>query len=119
MRERAAGADLAPVALPPCPATSGSKLGYLTESGLPGLAPPLPQREHRRVRVLTGLLSWVKARSLFGSRPAAHGTSPERSEQRTLDIRPPMAAVWYSSLGPGPMCLPGQPAIGFNPGYRD
>lgn len=94
-------------------------MSQLTAGAFPDLASPLPQRESWRARVLRGLLSWVNARGRFGSPPSGGGVGPERSEQHDLGMRPLMAAAWYGSLGPGPMCLPGQPAIGFNPGYRD
>jgi hypothetical protein len=92
---------------------------HLTATVSPGLVSPLPQRESRLVLALNGLLSWVKGHSLRSSRlPAAHeGVEP--SEQHGLGARPMMAAAWYGSLGPGPMCLPGHPAMSFDPGYRD
>lgn len=90
-------------------------MGHLTATGSPGLVSPLPQRESRLTLALNGLLSWAKGRSLLGTRPPAH----EDSEPSTLRAKPLMAAVWYGSLGPGPMCLPGQPVMSFDPGYRD
>ena len=94
-------------------------MSHLTESVSPGLVSPLPYREPRLVLALNHLLSWVKAQRLFSSRPTADDTEPVRSERRSLGARPMMAAAWYGSLGPGPMCLPGQPAMSFDPGYRD
>ncbi|KFE65378.1 hypothetical protein [Hyalangium minutum] len=90
-------------------------MSHLTATGAPGLVSPLPQRESRLTLALNGLLSWVKGRRLLGTRPP----ESEGSELRTLRAKPLMAAAWYGSLGPGPMCLPGQPAMSFDPGYRD
>ena len=92
-------------------------MSHLTESVSPGLVSPLPASESRLVLALTSLLSWVKARSLFKFRPTAGDTEPP--EPRRLGARPMMAAAWYGSLGPGPLCLPGHPALRFEPGYRD
>jgi hypothetical protein len=94
-------------------------MSHLTATVSPGLVSPLPQRESRFVLALNGLLSWVKSHSLWGSRPPAVGEGAAPSERRSLGARPLMAAAWYGSLGPGPMCLPGHPAIRFDPGYRD
>jgi hypothetical protein len=94
-------------------------MSHLTESVSPGFVSPLPHREPRLVLALNSLLSWVKAQRLFRSPPAATVAEPERSERPSLGARPMMAAAWYGSLGPGPMCLPGHPAIRFDPGYRD
>jgi hypothetical protein len=94
-------------------------MSHLTASVSPGLASPLPHPESRLVLALSGLLSWMRAHSLFKPRPPAEPAVHQRSEQRGLGARPLMAAAWFGSLGPGPMCLPGQPAIAFDPGYRD
>ncbi len=94
-------------------------MSHLTESVSPGLVSPLPVRESRLILALDSLLSWVKALSLFTSHPTTGGAEPERPERRGLGARPMMAAAWYGSLGPGPMCLPGQPAIGYEPSNRD
>lgn len=91
-------------------------MSHLTATVSPGLA--LPRRESRLVLALNSILSWVKGQSLLGSRPPVR-EGVERSEPRSLGAKPLMAAAWYGSLGPGPMCLPGQPAMSFNPGYRD
>lgn len=90
-------------------------MSHLTATGSPGLVSPLPQRESRLALALSGLRSWVKGRSLLGPRSPTR----EGSEPSTLRAKPMMAAAWYGSLGPGPMCLPGQPAMSFDPGYRD
>ena len=92
-------------------------MSHLTESVSPGLVSPLPARESRLVLALSRLLSWVKEQSLFRT-PGLTG-EPARSEPLSLGARPMMAAAWYGSLGPGPMCLPGHPALRFEPGYRD
>jgi hypothetical protein len=94
-------------------------MSHLTESVSPGFVSPLPHRESRLVLALNPLLSWVKAQRLFRSPPADAVAGPERAERPSLGARPMMAAAWYGSLGPGPMCLPGHPAIRFDPGYRD
>jgi hypothetical protein len=94
-------------------------MSHLTESVSPGLVSPLPHRESRLVLALNSLLSWVKAQRLFKSLPTNGDAEQERPAPRSLGARPMMAAAWFGSLGPGPMCLPGQPAIHFDPGYRD
>ncbi|HYH99176.1 hypothetical protein [Hyalangium sp.] len=94
-------------------------MSHLTASVSPDLGSPLPHRESRLGLALSSLLAWMKAHSLFRSGPPADAAVLRRSEQRSLGARPMMAAAWYGSLGPGPMCLPGQPAISFDPGYRD
>jgi hypothetical protein len=93
-------------------------MSHLTATVSPGLVSPLPQRESRLAGILSGLLAWVKGRSLLSSRPSATEDG-EPSEPLRLGAKPLMAAAWYGSLGPGPMCLPGQPAMSFDPGYRD
>lgn len=92
-------------------------MSHLTASASPGLVSPLPSRESRLILALSGLLSWVKERRFSSFRPPISSTQPP--ERSSLGARPLMAAAWYGSLGPGPMCLPGQPAMGFDPGYRD
>ncbi|WP_224242308.1 hypothetical protein [Hyalangium gracile] len=92
-------------------------MSHVTTSTSPGFAPPLPRRESQFLLALSRLGAWVKEQSLFAPHPATRELEPaERPGHRA---RPMMAAAWYGSLGPGPMCLPGQPAMSFDPGYRD
>jgi hypothetical protein len=93
-------------------------MSQLTATVSPGLVSPLPHPEPRLALALTRLWSWVKDQHLFSSPSPASERRPA-PERNSLGARPIMAAAWYGSLGPGPMCLPGQPAIAFEPGYRD
>lgn len=91
-------------------------MSHLTPSVSPGLVAPLPRRKPRLVLTLSGLLAWVKEHRPFGVPPPADGPRPMLSG---LGARPLMAAAWYGSLGAGPLCLPNQPALTFDPGYQD
>ncbi len=94
-------------------------MSQLTTSIPSGLVAPTPHRESRLAQALSGLGTWMKGHGLFSLRRTEEGLHSQSEPPLRLGARPMMAAAWYGSLGPGPMCLPGQPAIGFEPGYRD
>jgi hypothetical protein len=82
----------------------------------PRLAVPPSQRLARLARALHGAAAWLKEHLAAQAPAQAH---PASEGPRGLGARPWMAAAWFGSLGPGPMCSPGQAAIGFEPGYKD
>ncbi|ADO69626.1 hypothetical protein [Stigmatella aurantiaca] len=84
----------------------------------PELVAPFPQRLVRLVPLLQGFAAKLKAYLVSQEETRARAAAaPEDPLLR--GARPLMAAAWYGSLGPGPMCSPGQTAIGFEPGYKD
>jgi hypothetical protein len=94
-------------------------MSHLTATASPGVASPLPLRESRLTLALHRLRTWLEHAGLFRSRAPAEGTRSEPRDTGSIGARPLMAAAWYGSLGPGPLCLPGHPAMRFEPGYRD